>query len=221
MLQPDTLKFLKDLKRNNTREWFDANREYYQEAKTDFLRFTGELIQHLNTMDPSLGLPEPKDCVFRINRDVRFSNDKSPYKTNMGAYIAPGGKKSMRAGYYFHLEPGDSFAAGGIYMPMPNVLKALRQAIWDDKEDFLEIIENKTFKSVFPAIYGEQLKTAPQGFPKDDPDIWLLRYKSYSLWKSIPEKDLFGPAIMENLMEIYKTMLPFNAFLNRAIEDVG
>lgn len=220
MITKETFSFLKDLKRNNYRDWFEANRNRYQQAKTEFSGFTTQLISGLHHLDPSIGTPEAKDCIFRINRDVRFSHDKSPYKTNMGAYIVRGGKKSVFAGYYFHLEPGGCFAAGGVYVPQPNALKAIRQTIWEEKEKFLEIIRSREFQKHFSGIEGEQLKTAPQSYPKDHPDVWLVRYKSYSLIKNIPDTDLFKPGFMEELMDTYRAMLPFNKFLNSVLEDL-
>lgn len=220
MITKETFTFLKDLKRNNNREWFEANRNRYQQAKTEFSGFTTLLISGLHHLDPSIGTPEAKDCIFRINRDVRFSHDKSPYKTNMGTYIARGGKKSVFAGYYFHLEPGGCFAAGGVYVPQSDALKAIRLAVWEEKEKFLEIIRSREFQKHFSGIEGEQLKTAPQSYPKDHPDVWLVRYKSYSLMKSIPDTDLFKPGLMEELMDTYRAMLPFNKFLNSVLEDL-
>ena len=119
MLQSSTVRFLKDLSKNNNKPWFDANRKQYENAKTDFAGFIQTIIDKHGKKDESIAHLKAKDCMFRINRDVRFSKDKSPYKTNMGAYINRGGKKSVFAGYYFHCEPGQCFVGGGLWMPMP------------------------------------------------------------------------------------------------------
>src|ERR1051325_10599551 len=129
MLQTTTLKFLKDLKKNNTKEWFDANRKAYESAKKDFEGLVESVIEQFCKKDEEIGSLKPKDCMFRINRDIRFSKDKSPYKTNFGAFINKGGKKSIYAGYYFHCEPGENFVGGGLWMPMPDALKKVRQEI--------------------------------------------------------------------------------------------
>ena len=129
MLQPATLTFLKGLKKNNNKPWFDANRKKYEASKADFISFVDNTISAITKFDPAVSSLKAKDCIFRINRDIRFSKDKSPYKSNMGAYINPGGKKINTPGYYFHCEPGQSFAAGGLYIPEPGVLAKIRQEI--------------------------------------------------------------------------------------------
>src|SRR4026207_2423805 len=148
MLQSSTLKFLKDLKKNNNKPWFDANRERYEEAKADFANFIQQVIDVHSKKDKTLASLKAKDCMFRINRDVRFSKDKSPYKTNFGASINKGGKKAFgSAGYYFHLEPGGSFTGGGLYGPAPEELKKTRQEIDYNFTDFKKIIHSKKFRS--------------------------------------------------------------------------
>ena len=137
----DILQFLADLKENNHREWFDANRQRYQKVKVQFEKFVTGLTGELALIDTSIGLLDAKNCVFRIFRDVRFSKDKQPYKTNFGAFIANGGRKSPRAGYYIHIEPGESMAGGGIYMPEAEVLKKVRNEIYFGSKDFRGLIE--------------------------------------------------------------------------------
>lgn len=136
MLQPATLNFLKSLKKNNSKEWFDKNRKAYETAKGDFAGFVQEVINQFSKKEPAVSGMLAKNCMFRINRDVRFSKDKSPYKTNMGAYINPGGKKSILGGYYFHCEPGQAFMGGGLWMPMPPELSKIRQEIDYNFADF-------------------------------------------------------------------------------------
>ncbi len=147
MLQPTTLKFLQALKKNNSKEWFDTNRKQYESAKVDFAALVDAIIHSFGKKDPSIAGLLAKECVFRINRDVRFSKNKDPYKTNMGASITAGGKKVMMAGYYFHLEPGGkSFVGGGLYMAEPDKLKKVRQEIDYGWSEFSKIIQNKKFK---------------------------------------------------------------------------
>src|SRR5580704_12619768 len=153
MLQTGTIKFLKDLKKNNNKSWFDAHRTQYEEAKKDFEIFIQTVIDTHNKKDPTLKELKAKQCMFRINRDVRFSKDKSPYKSNFGASINRGGKKSLFAGYYFHCEPGESFAGGGLWGPMPPELKKVRQEIDYNFAEFKKILSNKKFKSTCGDLY--------------------------------------------------------------------
>jgi len=149
MVQASTIQFLKDLKKNNNKPWFDLNRKRYEEAKTDFANFVQQVIDAHSKKDKTISALKAKDCMFRINRDVRFSKDKSPYKTNFGASINKGGKKAFStAGYYFHLEPGQCFVGGGIYQPMPDELKKVRQEIDYNFKDFTKIIQSKKFKAL-------------------------------------------------------------------------
>ena len=218
MLEKYVLDFLKALKKNNNRIWFEANKELYLKAKRNFEHFVLQLIQILKSVDPRIGSPEPKDCIFRIYRDVRFSKEKSPYKTNFGAFIGHGGKNLSRAGYYFHVEPGEIFISGGIYMPESPILKSIRDAIYDEPEVFKAIIINPEFKKYFSELSGEQLKTYPQGYPKDFPFIDLLKYKSYYVYRPINEKMLTSDTLAEEIRNAFIRIKPLNDFLNRAIE---
>lgn len=211
--------FLKNLKENNNREWYHANKGQYNEAREEFEHLIELLIHEIAVFDKGIAGLQPKNCIFRIYRDVRFSHDKSPYKTNFGSFMCPGGKKSMSAGYYLHIAPDESFVAGGVYMPPSPVLKAIRREIYEHIDEFKEIIHHPSFKKHYPAIDGDALKTAPQGFPKDFPDIDLLRFKSYTVFKSKTEKAMLKEKILGELCEEYKAMYPFNRFLNQAIEN--
>src|SRR6476659_4928251 len=145
MLQSSTLKFLKDLKKNNNRPWFEAHRKQYETAKEDFLSFAEKLIAGIAVFDPPIAQLKAKDCTFRINRDVRFSKDKSPYKNNIAGYFNRNGKKGNGAGYYLHVEPGKSFAAGGMWQPEPNELAKIRQEIDYSFDDWTKVIGNTAF----------------------------------------------------------------------------
>lgn len=217
MLNKDILIFLAELKQNNSKEWFDTNRDRYQGLRKNFTDFLFSLIQALHEMDPSIGVPEPKDCVFRINRDIRFSHDKTPYKTNFGAYIANGGRKSKFAGYYLNLEPESCFAAGGFYMPDKDQLKAIREEISYQPEVLRKIINSREFKKQFGSLSDDRLKVAPMGYDKNDPDIDLLRYKSFSVSAGISDDLITEKVLIPKLTEIFKTLKPLNGFLNKAL----
>lgn len=218
MINKDLFAFLRELKQNNNKEWFDANRKRYNELRKSYLEFVSLMILEISNMEESVKSLDPKDCIFRINRDIRFSADKSPYKTNMGAYITPGGKKAMRPGYYLHIEPGSCFAAGGFFMPPSAELKTIRTEIIENTEQYLEIIENPAFVKMFGQPEGERLKTAPKGFPKDDKNIDLIKLKSYTVSHKMDEKTLTSPSALHSLMEVYKTLQPLNSFLSRALQ---
>jgi len=221
MITKDILKFLKELKENNNREWFAENKEWYEKSKKDFSEFVELLILEVRKLDPEIGPLEAKDCQFRIYRDVRFSKDKSPYKTNFGAYISRGGKKLNFAGYYFHMEPGEYFMSGGVYMPDGIVLKAIRQEIFHRIDEFKAILNAPAFKKNFGGLSEmEKMKTAPKDFPKDFPEMELLKYKHYIMSKNLKEKELLSPDLLKVAKETYKAMVPFNHFLNAVIEDV-
>jgi len=212
------LNFLTQLKTNNNREWFQENKAQFEEAKTTFESLIEILIMKIKEFDSSIDVFSPKECVFRIYKDVRFSKDKSPYKTNMGAYIAKGGKKSNLAGYYFHIEPDASFAGGGIYRPQPDMLKSVRNTISTDATSLKEIIYKPSFKQIFPELYGEKVKTVPRGFDKNHSDINLLRFKSYTVIKSITDKELTAPGFLDVVLQIFKTQMPFNNWLNSVVK---
>ena len=221
MITKDILKFLKELKENNNREWFAENKEWYEKSKKDFSEFVELLILEIRKFDPEIGPMEAKDCQFRIYRDVRFSKDKSPYKTNFGAYISRGGKKLNFAGYYFHMEPGEYFMSGGIYMPDGVVLKAIRQEIYHRIDEFKAIMNAPAFKKYFNGLSEmEKLKSAPKDFPKDFPDMELLKYKHYIMSRDLKEKEVLSEDILKMARETYKAMVPFNHFMNAVIEDV-
>lgn len=210
--------FLKDLCLNNNREWFDKNRDIYQLSKKEFEAFIETLLSEIQKFDTTIRDIPAKDFIFRIFRDTRFSHDKTPYKTNMGAFITPGGKKAEYAGYYFHIEPDNSFLAGGIYMPSPEVLKKLRQSIFENIEEFKSIINNPVFIKNFGKIDDSQkLKTNPKGFPKEFEDIFYLRFKNYTVMKPISDEAIPDKNLLKNVIEGFKVMQDFNSFLNKSL----
>ncbi len=222
MLQASTIKFLKELKKNNNKPWFDANRKKYEDAKTDFAQFVQTVIDKHAKKDPSLKELKAKDCVFRINRDIRFSKDKTPYKSNFGASINRGGKKSVFAGYYFHLEPAESFVGGGIWIPMPPELKKVRQEIDYNLDEFKKIIGSKKFKSVYDELYkGEDvsLTKVPQGFDKDNPAADYLKLKSFLAMRKFKEADLLSKDLEKNVLQAFEALQPLVEFINKALEE--
>lgn len=212
------LDFLTDLSVNNNREWYNANKKRYEESREKVLFLTEVLINEIRKFDPEIPVLDPKDCVFRIFRDVRFSNDKRPYKTNFGAFIAKGGRKSINAGYYFHIDPTGSFAGGGVYMPANEPLKAIREYIAENGEEFLDIIQDKNFKKIYPELMDDKLKTAPKGFPKDHEFIDLLRYKSFVFSNQFNKSQVSANNYIELLVQSFKTLQPVNKFLNDALD---
>ena len=217
MLQ--VIQFLNELSENNNREWFQNNKKWYDESREKVLFLTEVVINEIRKFDPDVPLLEPKDCLFRIFRDVRFSNDKRPYKTNFGSFIAKGGRKSMYAGYYFHIEPSGSFVGGGIYMPAAEPLKAIRQYIAENGEEFLSIINNKSFTKVYPEMMDDKLKTAPKGYSPDHEFINLLRYKSFAFSSQFDKSQILAENFIEKLVHSFKTLHPVNRFLNDALEN--
>jgi len=217
MLQ--VIQFLQELSENNNREWFQNNKKRYDESREKVLFITDVLINEIRKFDPDIPLLEPKDCLFRIFRDVRFSNDKRPYKNNFGSFIAKGGRKSSHAGYYFHIEPGGSFIGGGIYMPDAEHLKAIREYIAENGEEFSDIINNPKFKKVFPEMMDDKLKTAPKGFSPDHEYIDLLRYKSFAFSSQLSKTQILADTYIEQLVQSFKILQPVNRFLNDALEN--
>jgi uncharacterized protein (TIGR02453 family) len=177
------------------------------------------LIHETAKIDRSLTGFTPKDCIFRIFRDVRFSKDKSPYKTNFGAFLSPGGRKSAKAGYYLHIEPGGSFIAAGIYMPPSDVLRAIRKDIVEHYEEYIEILEDPELKSHFGEVSGDQLKTPPRGFDKDFEGIEHLKFKTYTLMKSRNDDEIRSADSFNAVIEHFRAASPFVKFLNEAAKN--
>lgn len=222
MIQPATIKFLKDLKKNNNKPWFDANRPIYETAKKDYETFIQLVIDKLSKSDETIAGIKAKECMFRINRDVRFAKDKSPYKTNFGAFINKGGKKSNLAGYYFHLEPGASFVGGGLWMPMPKELAQVRQEIDYCFSEFKKITGAAGFKKAYGEIYqGDdyKLQRVPKGYEADNPAAEFLKLKSFTAMKSIADKELTDPDMVKKSVAALQALQPLIEFINRAIRD--
>ena len=212
-----TLDFLSDLKYHNEREWFLKNRKRYDDAKKNFESFVQAVIEKISEFDPILKGLEVKSCTYRINRDIRFSNDKTIYKTHLGAFIVRGGKKNgdRYSGYYVHIEPGNnSMIAGGAYIPPMPWLTAIREKIDEQGDTFLKIIRNKDFNDFFGEIEGEKLKSAPKGYSRDNKYIEFLKLKSFLISKVISDKDIISKECFGLIIEACRIMKPLNDFLN-------
>ncbi|TAF63840.1 MAG: DUF2461 domain-containing protein [Cytophagales bacterium] len=214
----ELLSFLHDLKNNNNKEWFEAHKSAYLSIKKQHEAFVSSMLKELIKFDDSLADLTVKDLVFRIYRDVRFSSDKSPYKTHIGAYFAKGGKKSTAAGYYLHIEPEKSMLAGGAYQPPADYLHKIRQEIDYNSATLKKITESSDFRQFFNQIEGESLKTAPKGYAKDHPEIDLLRKKSFIVHHLISDKVLCSDNFLAHTLTVFKSMQPFIHFLNEAME---
>jgi uncharacterized protein (TIGR02453 family) len=220
MLQHSTLKFLKDLKKNNNKPWFDAHRKEYDAAKNDFTIFIQSVIDKHAKSDPTIKSIAAKDCMFRINRDIRFSKDKSPYKTNMGAYISKGGKKSIYAGYYFHCEPGQAFVGGGLWMPMPPELNKVRQEIDYNLAAFKKIVNAKKFKSVYKDLSHDAeyvLSRVPKGYEADNPAAEFLKMKSFVALAPVKDTDLTSKDLLKKTTAAFEALQPLIDFVNESL----
>lgn len=212
------LRFLEDLSQHNNKAWFDQNRPAYETARDTFERFVSDLIDELKAFDNLQGV-SARDCIFRINRDLRFSKDKTPYKTNLSASIAPGGRKSARLGYYVSIAPqGQSLVAGGLHMPTTQQLTRFRHAIDRDAAAFKEIIQAEDFMEAFGAVQGERLKTAPQGYDRAHPDIELLQLKQATVLHYFTDNEVIGRAFLGQVVSVCRAMKPFVDYLNDIME---
>jgi uncharacterized protein (TIGR02453 family) len=220
MIATSTLAFLRKLSHNNNRDWFNAHKNEYLAAKADVEGLAMQLVAGVREFDASIGALEPKDCMFRIYRDARFSYDKSPYKTNLGIVVQRGGKKTSYACYYAHVEPNNCFLSGGIYMPDPPTLKALRQSIDVNYEEFLEIIADKNFKKYFSAIVDEnKLVKTPQGFDKNSPVAEYLKQKDFYVIRGVSDEELCSKAYVKHALQAFKALKPLNDFFNEALSS--
>jgi uncharacterized protein (TIGR02453 family) len=217
-IHPDTFKFLKDLNRNNNRDWFHANKERYSSIREGFIDFLNSIYPELKSIDPGIEGVDMRKTLFRINRDVRFSDNKSPYKTTLASVIIEGGKRnfSEQAGFYIHLENGNSLIAGGAYMPPSPWIGAIRAKIDKDPDSFRRIIENKNYKDTFGELEGDRLKGAPRGYKQDNPNIELLRFKSYMAVRQFSEQDVLSDKFGTYLLDTARAVKPLNDYINSA-----
>jgi uncharacterized protein (TIGR02453 family) len=219
MIDKSTFDFLAKLKKNNSKEWFDANRKAYDQAKQNMIDCVSLVIQNLARFEPGVSTLEARKCLFRINRDIRFSKDKSPYKTNFGASINPGGKNAGGAGYYLHLEPGKSFLAGGAYMPDPAALQALRQEIDYNFKAFQSILQAPKFKKTFNGLQSvDKLVRTPKGYEDSNPAADILKHKHFIVSQELQDKDVLAKTFIKQTTASFATMQPFIRFLRVALD---
>ncbi|HSV56149.1 MAG TPA: DUF2461 domain-containing protein, partial [Magnetospirillaceae bacterium] len=210
------LEYLRDLRGHNDRAWFEAKRPRYEAARAAFESLVAELLSGFGPVD-DLGGVSPRDCVFRINRDVRFSADKSPYKTAFGALLGPAGRKSGVRSYYLHVEPdGNSMLAGGLHSPSQAELGKVRDAIVRNSAPLRAILASTDFVRRFGGLSGDSLKTAPRGYPKDHPDIGLLRRTQFLAVFSLADADLGARNFVPLALETFSAMKPFLIWLEAA-----
>jgi uncharacterized protein (TIGR02453 family) len=202
-----TLSFLKQLKQNNNREWFEENKKTYETSQREMIAFADALLTEMNKFD-KIETPSGKKSLFRIYRDVRFSKDKQPYKTNRSGSFSRAGAE-RRGGYYFSIAPGNSMIGGGFYGPNAEDLLLLRQKIEQDADPLRKVLQSKAFKSYFGELQGEQLKTAPKGFDKEDPNIDLLRYKNFYVMHRFSNKEVLADDFVKQAATGLKKLLPF------------
>jgi len=220
MFTQEVWNFFDELKENNHKDWFHANRKTYDLLREQYLNNADILLKEMCKHDVSLSYLQPKDIIFRINRDIRFSKDKSPYKTHLAYGLNPHGKKMAFAGYYLHLEKDNCFIGGGMYMPDSASLKKVRNEINFFVNDFKEILEEKKFKKTFGGLDTDEnvvLKTTPKGYDTDNPAIEYLKFKSFTAIKKFDNSLLTDKKALEKTIEIFVTLKPLIDFLNRAL----
>ncbi|PRY54330.1 uncharacterized protein (TIGR02453 family) [Arcticibacter pallidicorallinus] len=217
-IEQSTFTFLSSLAKNNNREWFQNHKSDYEASRENILAFTQELIKGIASFDPTVpSALDPKTCVMRIYRDVRFSLNKLPYKTNFGIGISAAGKNFPGPGYYIHIAPNASFVGGGSWHPAADELKDIRQEIDYNFSDWLSIIENDDFKTEFEALDTEdKLKTSPKGYPSDHPGIEYLKLKSFVVSKQLSNKQLSAETAIDSLTRTARKLYPFMNFLRSA-----
>lgn len=221
MLTKESLQFLDDLRKNNNREWFQENKKRYEVFKKDYHQLVSDFLDEMKPLDPSLELLEVKNCTFRINRDIRFSKDKSPYKAHLGVWMSTGAKGANRAGYYVHIEKGASFIAGGFYSPEAEDLKKVRKEIAFFYDDLQEILNDKNFKKEFGNLdinENNSLKSMPRGYEKDHPAIEYLKLKSFTATQVYNVSEVLEKDFVKKMSKKLIALKPLNDFINRALE---
>jgi len=223
MINKQTLKFLKDLKVNNSKEWLDENREKYDFAKNDILTLTEQLITAVANFDNTISIAylDPKKCITRLNRDLRFAKDKTPYKTDYYIVVNKDGKNSPSAFYFLHIEQNNCFAGGGVYNPQPEQLKKIRQEIDYSFEEWTAIIKDKLFKKTFPGGINNSgvLSRVPKEFDEENKASEFLKMKGFYTMEKITDKEIMLEDTFEKIIGYFKTTKPLVDFLNKAIEN--
>lgn len=228
-VHPDTLPFFDELMVNNNRDWFLANKQRWEAIRHEFELFTQALIEALGKLDPTVKDLTAKQCIYRIYRDVRFSADKRPYKTHISCFLPTGGNRNYGVpGYYFQMGQedyglhGSCSLGGGIFMPTPKALDAIRQEIFYNIEEFKEILAEPSYKKYFGSEFytTKKLTRAPKGYPNDWPDVDLLKYKDYTTMYEMPEKYLDTDALFDQAVKVFTASVPLNKFIQKAMYEL-
>ena len=218
VIEPFVLDFLTDLEQNNNREWFQQNKKRYDDALKNVQEFVNQVIAGVSVFDASISSQNAKDCIFRIYRDMRFSHDKTPYKTHFGAFITPNGKKCGDAGYYIHIQNNASFLTGGLWSPEPAVLKKIREEIYYAPEELVAVIEDKTFKSAFGKLIEiDNLKNPPKNYPADFQYVDLLKYKHFCAEKAVSNAEITAGDFFEKCLKTLEISAPLVKYMNKLI----
>ncbi len=222
---PAVIAFLSELALNNDKPWFEEHRPTYERLRGEWLAFVRKVIDGISLFDPSVGIVSPKDALFRINRDVRFSADKRPYKTTFSAAICPQGRSSGLPAYYFHItEAGELLIAGGVHMPAPAILGRIRQHIAEYPERLSAVLADPAFAATFGTIGGERLKRPPQGYDETTPGIEFIKFKSFTAGME-PEGWLArGDHLAEEIVGTFDALFPLIRWLREALagsRDLG
>lgn len=215
MIKKESIDFLKTLSKNNNRDWFNGHKDRYLDAQGSVIGFADALLAEMNKHD-KMETPSGKKALFRIYRDVRFSNNKTPYNTHWSGSFKRAGKQ-LRGGYYFHIKPGHSFIAGGFWGPVPDDLKRIRQDIDSNYKDWRKLLARKAFVQTFGRLIGDQVSSAPRGYAKDHPAIDLLRYKQFILRYDFTDKEVLSPDFYKNVNEVFKKMRPFFNYMSEVL----
>ena len=224
------LDFLKEVTMNNNRPWFMEHKSEYEAVKAEWERGVAQALERIGSFDPSVLSQQVKDCTYRFYRDRRFSEDKSPYKNHLGAYINAHGKKALRGGYYIHMEPGHCLLAVGNYWLPTNILTSCRNELMANEEEWLRCVESKAFKKYFdapedaswdsPQGFGmAKLKTCPSGFPRDYEHLRYLRLKDYCAWHHVSDDFFEGDDWLNEMERIFLAAKPMMDFVNAVIDD--
>jgi uncharacterized protein (TIGR02453 family) len=216
---PLIMDFLKDLALHNERPWFQENKVRYEEAKKAFEELTNDLIVRIGAFDNSVKNISPNDCIYRIYRDVRFSQDKSPYKRHFGCFINSRGKNSLHGGYYFHLQPNESMLGGGCWWLPTKILNVVRQTIVDQEQTFTQIVEDPIFKNLYSKVTYDPLKTIPRGMPKDFTHPEYIKCRNYCVGTNLEDSFFEGNNWMDEIIRRFKLMKPFVDFINDTVDD--
>lgn len=217
----DIFDFLILLRENNNRQWFNDHKDLYEKYKADVAYVSKRFIDLVSEVEPTASNLTPAECVYRLYRDTRFSQDKSPYKTHTGIFVNPPfGKKSETLGWYLHLEPGNTFFAAGTGWSTPQIVKSLRQGIYDEIEEYRAIVESDEFKSTFTELGMDKLKTVPKGFPKDWEYVDYLRPRIFGATAPLQEEEMCTDNWLDVLRGPVEQGARYNKFCNYFIMDV-